>query len=141
MAASIKGSELSDKRYVRSCLRHFNIADSTLPFMIMHGEKQTRFLQHEAQYARHGEGFAMKGQKRKSRSVCESVWPSGKALGWYAERPRFDPLWLSFLFKKCCLWTPSCDFAHTINDTLKWLTELPTLIQNHTGGDSVTSGC
>ena len=29
---------------------------------------------------------------------CEAVWPSGKALGWSAEGPRFDPLRLSFLF-------------------------------------------
>ena len=33
---------------------------------------------------------------------------------------------LSLLFKNCGLWTLSCDFAHTINDTLKWLTQLPT---------------
>ena len=31
--------------------------------------------------------------------------------------------------------------AHTINGTLKWLTQLPTLMQNHSGGDSVTSRC
>ena len=39
------------------------------------------------------------------------------------------------------LWTLSCYFAHTINETLKWLTQLPTLMQNHSGGDSVTSRC
>ena len=27
---------------------------------------------------------------------------------------------LSLLFKNCGLWTLSCDFAHTINETLKW---------------------
>ena len=32
-------------------------------------------------------------------------------------------------------------FAHTINETLKWLTQLPTLMQNHSGGDSVASRC
>ena len=32
------------------------------------------------------------------QSLCEPVWPSGKALGWEAEGPRFDPLRLSFLF-------------------------------------------
>ena len=58
------------------------------------------------------------------------MWPSGKALGWKAEGPRFDPLWLSFLFKNCGLWTLSCDFAHTINETLKWLTQLPALMQS-----------
>ena len=41
----------------------------------------------------------------------------------------------------CGLWTLSCDFAHTINGTLKWLTQLPTLMQNHSGGDSVASRC
>ena len=41
----------------------------------------------------------------------------------------------------CGLWTLSCDFAHTIHETLKWLTQLPTLMQNHSGGDSVTSRC
>ena len=60
--------------------------------------------------------------------ACEPVWPSGKALGWLAEGPRFDPIRLSFLFKYCGLWRLSCDFAHTVNETLKWLTQLPTLM-------------
>ena len=38
-------------------------------------------------------------------------------------------------------WRLSCDFAHTMNETLKWLTQLPTLMQNHSGGDSVASRC
>ena len=63
------------------------------------------------------------------------MWPGGKAT----EGPRFDPLRLSFLFKNCGLLTLSCDLAHAINATLKWLTQLPTLIQNHSGGDSVAS--
>ena len=46
-----------------------------------------------------------------------------------------------FSSKKCGLWTLSCEFAHTINETLKWLTQLPTLMQNHSGGDGVTSRC
>ena len=70
--------------------------------------------------------------------ACEPVWPSGKALGWKAELgPRFDSLRLSFLFKNCGLWTLSCDFGQTINEILKWLTQLPTLTQNHSGGNSV----
>ena len=28
----------------------------------------------------------------------------------------------------------------TINETLKWLTQLPSLQRNHSGGDSVTLG-
>ena len=35
--------------------------------------------------------------------------------------------------------TTTCDFAHTINDTLKWLTQLPALMQSHSGGDGVVS--
>ena len=71
----------------------------------------------------------------------EPVRPSGKALGWQAEGPRFDPLRLSFLFKNCVLRTLSCDFAHIFNETSEWLTQLPTLMQTHSGGDSVTSRC
>ena len=41
-----------------------------------------------------------------------------------------EPLRLSFLFKNCGLWTFSCDFAHTINEKWKWLTQLPTLLQS-----------
>ena len=41
----------------------------------------------------------------------EPVWPSGKALGWYAEGPRFESVRLSFLFKSCGLWTLSRDFV------------------------------
>ena len=37
--------------------------------------------------------------KRYSYVHLELVWPSGKALGWSAEEPRFEPLRLSFLFK------------------------------------------
>ena len=74
--------------------------------------------------------------------ACEPVWPSGKSLGWSAEGPRFDPLRLSSLFKKCVvfLWTLSCDFAQAINETLKCLTQLPALMQSHSGGDIVANG-
>ena len=44
--------------------------------------------------------------------ATEPVWPSGQALGWYAEGPRFDSASaLSSLQKGCGLWTPSCDFV------------------------------
>ena len=46
---------------------------------------------------------------------------------------------LSRLLKNCGLWTLSFDFIHTINETLKWLTQLPTLLQSNSGGDSVAS--
>ena len=45
------------------------------------------------------------------RLWCEPVWPSGKALGWSTEGPRFDPLRLSFLFGNGGLWTPPCHSA------------------------------
>ena len=74
---------------------------------------------------------------------CEPVWPGGKALGWL-EGPRFDLLQLSFLAlkkKNGGFWILFCDFARTINETLIWLTQLPTLMQSHSGGDSVASRC
>ena len=41
-------------------------------------------------------------QENEVTKVCiyspSPVWPSGKALGWEAEGPWFDPLRLSFLF-------------------------------------------
>ena len=43
----------------------------------------------------------------------EPVWPSGKALGWEAEGPRFDTVSaLLSLQRGCGLWTLSCDFVH-----------------------------
>ena len=60
----------------------------------------------------------------------EPVWTSGKGLGWSAEGPRCDPLRLSFLFKIVVYGHCLCDFTHTINETLKWLAQLPTLMQS-----------
>ena len=43
---------------------------------------------------------------------CEPVWPSVKALRAGKRRGLgSNPLWLSFLFKTCSLWTRSCDFV------------------------------
>ena len=39
-----------------------------------------------------------------------------------------NPLRLSFLFKSCGMWTLSCDFVPH-NETLKWLSSLPILMQ------------
>ena len=71
-------------------------------------------------------------------TLCEPVWPGGKAgkqkdLG-------SNPLLLSFLFKRCGLLTLASDFVHRINETLKWLSSLPILMQSHSGGDSVAVG-
>ena len=65
-----------------------------------------------------------------SKLKCEPVWPRGKAgkqtdLG-------SNPLWLSFLFKICDLWTLFCRLwlgPSQINKTLKWLSSLPILMQ------------
>ena len=75
--------------------------------------------------------------------TCEPVWPSGKALGWEAEGPRFDPLRLSFLFSSKIVVYGHClvTLPTQLMKTLKWLTQLPILMQNHSGGDSVTSRC
>ena len=42
---------------------------------------------------------------------------------------------------KMVVYGHTCDFAHTVNETLKWLTQLPTLMLSHSGGDNVTSKC
>ena len=57
----------------------------------------------------------------------KEVWPSGKALGWWADGPRLDSAvaLLSILEKGCGLWT----LSRTINKTLKWLSWLPVLMQ------------
>ena len=52
-----------------------------------------------------------------------------------AEGLWFDPLRLSFLFSSKIVIYGHC------RETLKWFTQLPTLMQNHSGGDSVTSRC
>ena len=70
----------------------------------------------------------------------EPVWPSGTALGSIAKRPWFDRLWLAFLFKKMVVYERSfATLPHTAKETR--LTQLPTLMQSHFGGDSVASRC
>ena len=71
------------------------------------------------------------------------VWPSGKAAWLVSRRTsvRSASVFLPLLFKNYGLWTRSCELAHTINETLKWLTQLPTLMQSHSGDDSVASRC
>ena len=54
-------------------------------------------------------------------TLREPIWPSGKALGWYAEGPQFDTASaLLSLQKGCGLWTLSCP-----TETLKWLSSPP----------------
>ena len=103
----------------------------------------TQVRQHDFSGRNEGPHVCDKGKINTglNRLHHEPVWPSGKALGWSAEGPRFSPLRLSFLLKIGGLWTLFCDFAHTINEMLKRLTQLPTLMQNHSCGESVTSRC
>ena len=44
------------------------------------------------------------------------------------------------VFKICGLRTLSCDFVPHNYETLKWLSSLPTLMQSHSGGDSIAIG-
>ena len=62
--------------------------------------------------------------------ICsEPVWSSGKA-GKAGKRDLGSiPLWRSFLFKSCGLWTLSCDFVPHNYETLKWLSSLSILMQ------------
>ena len=54
-----------------------------------------------------------------------------KATGWDADGRRFKSASaLLFVCKNCGLWTLSSGFALTINQTRKWLTQLPTLMQS-----------
>ena len=60
----------------------------------------------------------------------EPVWPSGKALGWEVEGPRFSiALALLSLQKGCGLWTLLCDCPSLPTESLKWLSSLPILVQ------------
>ena len=44
------------------------------------------------------------------------------------------------VFTICGLRTLSCDFVLHNYETLKWLSSLPTLMQSHSGGDSIAIG-
>ena len=57
----------------------------------------------------HGTFYTLKAS---TLPQSKPVWPSGKALGWYAEGYWLDSAQLSLLFKKGCgLWTLSSDFV------------------------------
>ena len=57
---------------------------------------------------------------------CEPVWLSGKALGWKAEGPLFESASALLSLQKLGLVDT---VTLTINETLKWLSSLPTLMQ------------
>ena len=51
-------------------------------------------------------------EEKTKTGTREPVWPSGKALGWQAEGPRFDTTSaLLSLQKGCGLWTLFSDFV------------------------------
>ena len=60
-----------------------------------------------------------------------AVWPSGKALGWLAEGPRFESA--SAVFSPQTWWPVDrhclVTLSLTINDIIKWLSSLPILMQ------------
>ena len=70
----------------------------------------------------------------------EPVWPSGRAVGWKAEGPRFESASALLSLQRLWLWTQLVTLSLTINETLKWLSSLPTLCRSHSGGDSVAVG-
>ena len=59
------------------------------------------------------------------------MWPSGKALGWKAEGPRFESA--SALLSLQKFWSVDTvlivTLSLTINETLKWLSSLLILMQ------------
>ena len=83
----------------------------------------------------------IKATATEKSTSCETVWPSGKALGWQAEGPWFKSALALLSLQK--LWFMDTVFVillPTVNDTLKWLSSLPALMQNPSGGDSVVLG-
>ena len=66
----------------------------------------------------------------------------GLAVRCYAGKQDLGSIHFSSPFSsKIVVSRQSCDFAHTINEMLKCITQLLALMQSHSGGDSVTSRC
>ena len=62
--------------------------------------------------------------------VCrEPVWPSGKAVGWKAEGPRFSTASALLSLEKLWFVDSLVTLFLTIKETLKWLSSLPILMQ------------
>ena len=69
-----------------------------------------------------GRGYRIDKAQKTHVWTCEPVWPSGKALGWYAEGYRFESTSAVLSLQK--LWpvdTCLVNLSLTINKTLKWL--------------------
>ena len=73
--------------------------------------------------------------------VCEPVWPSGKALGWQAEGPRFESA-LALLSLQNVVVCGHClvTLSFTINETLNGSRRCPSECRTRSGGDSVAIG-
>ena len=58
--------------------------------------------------------------------VSKTFWPNGKALGWYAEEPRFESA-SALLFSSKVVICGRClvTLSLTVNETVKWLSSLP----------------
>ena len=69
------------------------------------------------------------GQRLDGR-VSEPVWPSGKALGWEAEGPRFESASALLLSSNVVVrGHVLVTLSHTVDETLEWLSSLPILMQ------------
>ena len=81
-------------------------------------------------------------QKSKSAdSLRGPVWPSGKGLGWYVDDTRLIPRFGSlFCSRVVGHWHCIVTLPLTVNETSKWLSSLPILMQNHSGGDIKYTG-
>ena len=65
------------------------------------------------------------------------VWHIGKAIGWRTEgRTSARSASALLVYGHCIVTLPT-----QLMKILKWLTQLPTLMQSHSGGDNATSRC
>ena len=61
--------------------------------------------------------------------IREPVWPSGKTSGLYAEEPQFESASALLSLQKLSYADSLVTLSHTINETLKWFSSLPILMQ------------
>ena len=81
------------------------------------------------------------GNSMECTSLCVKIGRkigAGPLIGWISVRCRLGSLLSekNAMFGQCLIAT----LLPTINETFKWLTSLPILLQNHSGGDSVAIG-
>ena len=71
---------------------------TSVPLVFANDTHELSVPQRQTDLAR---GLRCKGLSMYKHVPRQPIWPSGKALGWQAEEPRFDPLRLSNLFQSC----------------------------------------